>query len=332
MNSVRLGYLLTITVMTFIAIIYQIQIVRLQEKIFHLENNANQNDRKQQSREELENDDLVVVYNRVPKTGSTSFIGVAYDLCKKNKFHVLHVNITANNHVLSLNNQHEFVHNVTTWKAMKPGIYHGHFAFIDFTKFGGPKPLFINILRKPLERFISYYYFVRYGDNYRPYLVRRKHGNTMSFDECVEKNLPDCDPNHMWLQIPFLCGHAANCWKPGNKWALTEAKKNLVNNYLLVGVTDEINDFVAVLEQTLPRIFKGAFNHYLTSNKSHLRQTVQKDAPSPTTVKKIQESTVWQMENELYEFALDQFHFIKKHTLKDKLQNVMYEKIRPKIN
>ncbi|EFA04624.1 heparan-sulfate-2-sulfotransferase [Tribolium castaneum] len=318
--------------MTFIAIIYQIQIVRLQEKIFHLENNANQNDRKQQSREELENDDLVVVYNRVPKTGSTSFIGVAYDLCKKNKFHVLHVNITANNHVLSLNNQHEFVHNVTTWKAMKPGIYHGHFAFIDFTKFGGPKPLFINILRKPLERFISYYYFVRYGDNYRPYLVRRKHGNTMSFDECVEKNLPDCDPNHMWLQIPFLCGHAANCWKPGNKWALTEAKKNLVNNYLLVGVTDEINDFVAVLEQTLPRIFKGAFNHYLTSNKSHLRQTVQKDAPSPTTVKKIQESTVWQMENELYEFALDQFHFIKKHTLKDKLQNVMYEKIRPKIN
>ncbi|XP_044267119.1 heparin sulfate O-sulfotransferase-like [Tribolium madens] len=332
MNNVRLGYLLTITVMTFIAIIYQIQIVRLQDKIFHLENNANQNERKQNSREVLGNDDLVVVYNRVPKTGSTSFIGVAYDLCKKNKFHVLHVNITANNHVLSLNNQHDFVHNVTNWNVMKPGIYHGHFAFIDFTKFGGPKPLFINILRKPLERFISYYYFVRYGDNYRPYLVRRKHGNTMSFDECVEKNLPDCDPTHMWLQIPFLCGHAANCWKPGNKWALSEAKKNLVNNYLLVGVTDEINDFVAILEQTLPRIFKGAFNHYLTSNKSHLRQTVQKDAPSPNTIKKIQESTVWQMENELYEFALDQFHFIKKHTLKDKLQNVMYEKIRPKIN
>jgi heparan sulfate 2-O-sulfotransferase HS2ST1 len=330
MTNVRLGYLLTIFVMSSIAIIYQIQIVRLQEKIFHLETNQNQNEQKT-NKKSTATDDIVVVYNRVPKTGSTSFIGVAYDLCKKNKFHVLHVNITANNHILSLNNQHNFVHNVTNWDIMKPAVYHGHFAFIDFTKFGVPKPLFINILRKPLDRFISYYYFVRYGDNYRPYLVRRKHGNTMSFDECVEKNLPDCDPSHMWLQIPFLCGHATNCWKPGNKWALAEAKKNLVNNYLLVGVTEEINDFVAILEQTLPRIFKGALDHYLTSNKSHLRQTVQKDLPSSATVKKIQESAIWQMENELYEFALDQFHFIKKHTLKDKMQNVMYEKIRPKF-
>jgi heparan sulfate 2-O-sulfotransferase HS2ST1 len=178
MTNVRLGYLLTIFVMSSIAIIYQIQIVRLQEKIFHLETNQNQNEQKT-NKKSTATDDIVVVYNRVPKTGSTSFIGVAYDLCKKNQFHVLHVNITANNHILSLNNQHNFVHNVTNWDIMKPAVYHGHFAFIDFTKFGVPKPLFINILRKPLDRFISYYYFVRYGDNYRPYLVRRKHGNTM---------------------------------------------------------------------------------------------------------------------------------------------------------
>lgn len=50
-------------------------------------------------------ENLVVIYNRVPKTGSTSFINLAYDLCKKNKFHVLHINITANMHTLSLPNQ-----------------------------------------------------------------------------------------------------------------------------------------------------------------------------------------------------------------------------------
>lgn len=50
-------------------------------------------------------DNLVVIYNRVPKTGSTSFINLAYDLCKRNHFYVLHINITANMHVLSLNNQ-----------------------------------------------------------------------------------------------------------------------------------------------------------------------------------------------------------------------------------
>lgn len=50
-------------------------------------------------------ENLVIIYNRVPKTGSTSFINLAYDLCKKNKFHVLHINVTANMHVLSLANQ-----------------------------------------------------------------------------------------------------------------------------------------------------------------------------------------------------------------------------------
>lgn len=50
-------------------------------------------------------DNLIIIYNRVPKTGSTSFINLAYDLCKKNQFYVLHINITANMHVLSLSNQ-----------------------------------------------------------------------------------------------------------------------------------------------------------------------------------------------------------------------------------
>lgn len=50
-------------------------------------------------------EELVVLYNRVPKTGSTTFVNIAYDLCKRNRFHVLHINITANSHVLSLPNQ-----------------------------------------------------------------------------------------------------------------------------------------------------------------------------------------------------------------------------------
>lgn len=91
-----------------------------------------------------------------------------------------------------------------------------------------------------------------------------------------------------------------------------------------------MNDFISILESTIPRIFKGAVDHYLKSNKSHLRQTVQKDPLSDETIRKIQNSTVWQMENELYEFALEQFHFIKKHSLGEKIQKFMYEKVRPK--
>lgn len=37
------------------------------------------------------------------------------------------------------------------------------------------------------------------------------------------------------------------------------------------------------------------------------------------------------MENEFYEFALEQFYFIKKFTLGEKQQSFFYEKVRPKL-
>ena len=50
-------------------------------------------------------DEIVIIYNRVPKTGSTSFIGLAYSLCAANKFNVIHINTTKNAAVLSLPDQ-----------------------------------------------------------------------------------------------------------------------------------------------------------------------------------------------------------------------------------
>ena len=50
--------------------------------------------------------------------------------------------------------------------------------------------------------------------------------------------------------------------QPGSRWALEQAKYNLINNYLLVGVTEELQDFIAMLEVTLPRFFKGALDLY----------------------------------------------------------------------
>ena len=49
---------------------------------------------------------------------------------------------------------------------------------------------------------------------------------------------------------------------PGSRWAYEQAKSNLINKYLLVGVTEQLEEFVAVLEATLPMYFKGALALY----------------------------------------------------------------------
>lgn len=85
------------------------------------------------------------------------------------------------------------------------------------------------------------------------------------------------------------------------------------------------------------RIFKGSLDQYLNSSKSHLRQTTSKLAPKAETIAEIKKSDVWKIENEFYEFALQQFHFTLKAQNKIRIQGknltqkFFYEKIRPKF-
>ena len=51
---------------------------------------------------------------------------------------------------------------------------------------------------------------------------------------------------------------------------MEQAKFNLVHKYFLVGVTEELKDFVAMMEYSLPRIFKGALHLYNTGNQRRL--------------------------------------------------------------
>ncbi|GMT32918.1 hypothetical protein PFISCL1PPCAC_24215, partial [Pristionchus fissidentatus] len=252
----------------------------------------------------------IVVYNRVPKTASTTFTNaIAYDMFKQNSFNVVHLNLTRNRYVMSLADQSHLVRNLTEWRERQPLFIHGHVAFIDFEKFGFPAPMFINLLREPLERLLSHYYFLRYGDNYRVGLKRARAGNNETFDDCISRLGHDCDPSQMWLQIPYFCGHHAFCSEIGSRHALEQAKRTLVEKYLVVGVVDRLRDTVALLEATIPDFFHGALGHFdsLDDNRAHLRNTKKKIAPSAQTLFLVHSTEVYKVEREFYDFALAHF-------------------------
>ncbi|CAK8689512.1 heparan sulfate 2-O-sulfotransferase 1-like [Clavelina lepadiformis] len=276
----------------------------------------------------------LVVYNRVPKTGSTSFTHQVYALTKENQIYVLHVNISANSLKMALPDQYKMVQNMTSWKERKPAFYHGHFAYVDFEQFGAREPIYINILREPLDRLISHYYFMRYGDNLRKGLKRKRQGDTTTFDECVAQKGHSCDPRELWLQVPLLCGQLAECWKVGSQWALERAKQNLLTRYTLVGLTEKMEEFIVVLEAILPNMFKGISSKYRTGKDSHVRNTSHKEMPSEETIATMKSTKVYRMEKELYDFAAKQFEFILKTStvlengiLQPKTNLFHYEKI-----
>nr|XP_039262057.1 heparan sulfate 2-O-sulfotransferase 1-like [Styela clava] len=255
---------------------------------------------------------LVVIYNKIPKTASTSF-------CKlvirhhKNELYSINIQTINSSPLLTLQDQFRLVQNVTNWEEITPAFYHGHFFYVEFTRFGSSlSPIYINIVRDPLERLVSHYYFLRFGDNFRTDLIRTKQGDTTTFDECFKRKHSDCRVDRLWLQIPYFCGQISECQKVGSRWALKEAKRNLVTKYLLVGITEKLHDFIMLLENMMPQMFEGLSEQYhKDKSTSHMRNTNKKVPLSAKTTRKIKSTKVWAMEMEFYNFAKDRFQFIK---------------------
>ncbi|CAH8665853.1 unnamed protein product [Schistosoma margrebowiei] len=293
----------------------------------------------------------VVVYNRIPKTGSTSLINLVYQLIEENysHTHVIHLNISSNKHYLNRVNELYLIDNLTHWTSMHPLIIHGHFAYINFIKYGSLfNPIYINMIRNPLDRLVSYYYFLRYGDDFRPYLIRKRMFDIVTrnqtFDECVLANGSDCSPQLLWVQVPFFCGQAAYCRIPGNPVAVETAKRRVIENYLIVGLTEEFDKFVNLLEILLPSFFTGAHNLISRSkDKWHLRRTNYKLPISKATTKIYQDNPIWQAEQEFYNFVRTEFHTIlsalqgqSSHQPLSKFsalykKKINFDKIRPKF-
>ena len=137
----------------------------------------------------------------------------------------------------------------------------------------------------------------------------------------------------------------AQRFRTPSRWALEQAKKNVLDKYLVVGLTEEFEQFLQVLERLLPDIFSGlvkvwkktskVFFIYLPFSRAFLllvtksyllmfyfvvdswkdekiatTQTLNKTAPSPR-VREILRNQL-KLEYEFYDFVRIHFSLMKR--------------------
>ncbi|KAJ9583307.1 hypothetical protein L9F63_022348, partial [Diploptera punctata] len=219
----------------------------------------------------------VIFFNRVPKVGSQTFMELLRRLSMRNNFgfhrdHIQRVETIR----LAPSDQMNLATHVTSYAP--PAVYVKHVCFTNFTQFGLPEPIYVNLVRDPVERVISWYYYVR-----APwYYVERKqafpdiplpdpHWLKKDFETCVLRGDRECryleGETHEGIgdhrrQSLFFCGHSDACTPFNTIGALQRAKKAVERHYAVVGVLEDFNTTLTVLENYVPLFFEGASEVY----------------------------------------------------------------------
>ncbi|KAG1650643.1 Heparan sulfate 2-O-sulfotransferase 1 [Nymphon striatum] len=182
--------------------------------------------------------------------------------------------------------------------------------------FESTEPIYINLLRNPADRIISKFFYEAFSkydphnEYHADYTRIPDYGNIMKaitkdFFKCFKARNQKCayimnvSDTRGKLAIPYFCGHEAYCFVQGNRNALEKAKYVLDKKYTAVGVTDEYNMYLIVLEKLLPRYFNGVVKLY---NDLNIKENVLKREDIYQEVKKELRANMT-IEYELYEFA-----------------------------
>ncbi|KAM6086681.1 uronyl 2-sulfotransferase isoform 2-T2 [Theristicus caerulescens] len=256
-----------------------------------------------------------VVYNRVGKCGSRTVVLLLRILSEKHGFNLVTSDIH-NKTRLTKNEQMELIKNIST--AEQPYLFTRHVHFLNFSRFGGDQPVYINIIRDPVNRFLSNYFFRRFGDwrGEQNHMIRtpsmRQEERYLDINVCILENYPECSNPRLFYIIPYFCGQHPRCREPG-EWALERAKLNVNENFLLVGILEELEDVLLLLERFLPHYFKDVLSIY--KNPEHrklgnLTVTVKKTVPSPEAIQILYQRMRY--EYEFYYYVKEQFHLLKR--------------------
>ncbi|XP_070064452.1 heparan sulfate 2-O-sulfotransferase pipe isoform X8 [Drosophila virilis] len=226
----------------------------------------------------------LLFFNRVPRTGAKTLIELLSRLGELHNFILEHTPFSRPiaNH-LTVKQQLALGQYVSELGQSSAFVYVEPVGYIDFRTYNFPQPIYVNMVRDPVEKIISWYYHKRTPWNaLRMYKITGKFQKrdfyTKSFEDCVLTGDPECrydyamgfqnDSGDHKRQSLFFCGHAPICEPFNIPAAIARAKQNVERHFAVVGSWEDVNVTLAVLEHYIPRFFRGVKYLYFATEHS----------------------------------------------------------------
>ncbi len=198
--------------------------------------------------------------------------------------------------------------------------------YVNFTKYGFPSPVYISLIRHPVERLVSLYHYRIFGlRNYSEpqppkAIPRHKHCEKITIDEIVNFHYGSGRTVTHGLNKTV----ANACWPPrrivtnffcDKKWQFISEKEGLKtawravsSDYLIVGIQEELDLFFKCIDRLMPSFFRGIYHNYQES-ESELRKTFKtalKREIKPETNQILEQ--ILKIDIEFYERVKQRFH------------------------
>ncbi|XP_020815966.1 heparan sulfate 2-O-sulfotransferase pipe-like, partial [Drosophila serrata] len=220
----------------------------------------------------------IVFYNRVPKTGSETLIELMIRLGERNDYQNERAPFSKPVGIYwSVERQKSEAQRIFDLQEDSAFVYVEHMNYMNLRPLHFPQPIFINLIRDPIERVISWFYYKRTPWNsVKMFEVTGKFQNrshyVKNFEDCVLMHDPECrydfglkfkeDSADHKRQSLFFCGHSPICEPFNTPGAIARAKQNVERDYSVIGSWEDVNVTLTVLEHYIPRFFKGSTDVY----------------------------------------------------------------------
>eukprot|EP00057_Strongylocentrotus_purpuratus_P035024 XP_797456.3 PREDICTED: uronyl 2-sulfotransferase [Strongylocentrotus purpuratus] len=111
----------------------------------------------------------------------------------------------------------------------------------------------------------------------------------------------------------IFCGFNPKCGKDAT-WALEQAKSNIDKYYTFIGITEEYEASLRVLEHLMPDMYNGLTEFYLSRiNKTNSLTTLSKTANKKPLSQELKNTATerYAVDYELYNFIYDRHRKLK---------------------